>query len=152
MRYSKSALSLAERFEGCELKAYQDQGGVWTIGYGHTAGVCEGMTETLQKAEDDLARDIEQASVYVNLYVKVELTQDEFDALTDFVFNLGCENFKSSTLLQLLNEGKISQAAQQFDRWDRCGGTVVAGLLRRRSAEEELFQSSEKIVTEKSIV
>ncbi len=139
MKYSKSALSLVEKFEGCELKAYQDQGGIWTIGYGHTANVYPGMTITLQEAEMYAQQDLEIAEIYVNTFVKVELTQNEFDALVDFVFNLGGENFKTSTMLNLLNNGEYNLAADQFARWDRCRGQIVAGLLRRRTAEEECF-------------
>lgn len=143
MKYSKSLMTLLEKFEGCELKAYQDQGGVWTIGYGHTLNVHEGQTITLQDAEIYAQSDCNLAEAYVNELVKVPLSQYEFDALVDFVFNLGCKNFKYSTLLELLNKGEYNLAAEQFDRWDRCGGKIVAGLLRRRTAEQELFEGKE---------
>ena len=83
-----------------------------------------------------------QGAVYaVNHYVAITLNQEEFDALVDLVFNIGATNFASSTLLRDLNAGDIAGAADQFERWDQCDGTVLAGLLRRRIAEKQEFQS-----------
>lgn len=139
--YGKEGLTLTEQFEGCRLSAYQDQVGVWTIGYGHTGPeVCAGMTITAEQAEALLAQDVKSAADCVNRVVSVALTQEEFDALVDFVFNLGSGSFAQSTLLQLLNAGSFAAAAAQFDRWDQAGGAVVAGLLRRRQAETALFE------------
>lgn len=142
MKYSQNALSLVEKFEGCELQAYQDEGGVWTIGYGHTQNVYPGMKITLEEAEEYAKDDLEVAQIFVNRLVTVPLSQGEFDALTDFVFNLGPVAFQKSTMLQLLNCGEYHLAAAQFNRWDRCGGKVVAGLLNRRKMETALFNSS----------
>jgi lysozyme len=142
LTYSGNGLSLTEQFEGCELTAYQDQVGVWTIGYGHTGpDVASGLTITQQQAQDLLAQDVGSAATCVNNSVTLQLSQDEFDALVDFVFNLGVGAFKSSTLLIDLNSGNITTAATQFDLWDHAGGAVVAGLLRRRQAETALFES-----------
>lgn len=143
MKYSKTALQLVEHFEGCELQAYQDSGGVWTIGYGHTQNVHQGMKITLQEAELYAQRDLEIAEIYVNALVIVPLTQEEFDALVDFVFNLGPESFKKSTMLDLLNHGEYQLAAKQFALWDHCGGKILAGLLQRRKAEAEIFAEKE---------
>jgi lysozyme len=142
--YSASGLSLTEQFEGCRLTAYQDQVGVWTIGYGHTGlDVKPGLTITRDQAQILLTRDIECAATCVNTAVTVALTQQEFDALVDFVFNLGAGAFKGSTMLRCLNAGDFSGAADQFERWARAGGVVVAGLLRRRQAEEALFNAGD---------
>ena len=97
------------------------------------------MTCTQQQAELWLATDTHFAVAAVNVLVKVPLTQGEFDALVDFVFNLGAENFRTSTMLKLLNAGQYKAAAAEFDKWDHCGGVVLAGLLRRREAEEAEF-------------
>lgn len=140
MDYSKAGLQLTERFEGCRLTAYQDQVGIWTIGYGHTHGVTPGQTITQDEAEAYLAADIAWAVAFVNRSVKIQLTQGEFDALVDFTFNLGSGNFQASTLLRLVNQGQFAAAAGQFERWDRAGGVEVAGLLRRRQAEETEFK------------
>jgi len=131
--------TLTEQFEGCSLTAYQDSGGVWTLGYGHTAGVAQGMTCTQAQAEAWLTQDIQWAVAVVNNLVTVQLTQGEFDALVDFVFNVGSGNFASSTMLRMLDAGNFAGAADQFARWDLAGGQVVAGLLRRRIAEEGEF-------------
>lgn len=140
--YSGKGLALTEQWEGCRLTAYQDQVGVWTIGYGHTgADVTPGLAITQQQAEALLAKDVLTAARCVNTMVKLQLTQCEFDALVDFVFNLGTGAFSRSTLLADLNSGNLAGAAAQFESWDRAGGVVVAGLLRRRQAEAGLFQS-----------
>jgi len=138
--YGGKGLALTEQFEGCRLTSYQDQVGRWTIGYGHTGPeVCAGMTITLEQAQNLLAKDVSSAAAFVNRVVEVQLTQGEFDALVDFVFNLGVGTFERSTLLRVLNAGEFAAAAAQFALWDRAGGAVVAGLLRRRQAETALF-------------
>ena len=149
MQYSKMGLSLTEAFEGVRLVAYQDSGGVWTIGYGHTQGVYPGMTCLPQQAFAWLQSDTLAAQSAVNQLVNVALTQTEFDALTDFVFNLGTTAFARSTLLRLLNSGDYAAAANEFERWDLCNGQVVAGLLRRRQAEEAEFNVSIHAPTER---
>lgn len=142
LTYSGNGLNLTEQFEGCELTAYQDQVGVWTIGYGHTGpDVVSGLTITQPQAQDFLAQDVSSAAACVNNSVTLQVSQDEFDALVDFVFNLGVGAFKSSTLLIDLNSGNTTAAATQFDLWDHAGGAVVAGLLRRRQAETALFET-----------
>src|SRR5579859_6602751 len=126
MKYSKKGLQLTEQFEGCKLVAYQDQVGVWTIGYGHTSGVHQGMTCTQQQAEQWLSDDTAAAEQDVNTHVAVPLTQGEFDALVDFAFNLGRGALNNSTLLKYLNQGEYSAAANEFEKWDRAGGKEVA--------------------------
>ena len=142
MQYSKQGVALTERFEGVRLTAYQDQVGVWTIGYGHTRGVRPGDTCTLEQAQAWLLEDIAICEQDVNTHVKVPLTQGEFDALVDFAFNLGCASLNGSTLLRLLNAGDYHGAAAEFERWDHAGGKAVAGLLRRRQAEEAEFKGA----------
>lgn len=141
MKYSLGGISLTENFEGLRLVAYQDQVGRWSLGYGHTLGVKPGDCCTVEQAEAMLHADIAWAETFVNRIVKVTLMQGEFDALVDFTFNLGSGNFQSSTLLKLVNAGDMEDAAKQFEQWDHAGGKVVAGLLRRRQAEEKEFQS-----------
>ena len=142
MIYSKTGLALTESFESCRLEAYLDQHNIPTIGYGHTGfNVHLGQTCTQIQAEAWLACDIQEASNAVNRLVTVELTQGEFDALVDFTFNLGASRLQESTLLVEINKGDFAAAADQFERWDICDGKVVAGLLRRRIADKELFQS-----------
>lgn len=142
MTYSKNGLALTEGFEGCRLQAYQDSKGVWTIGYGHTRGVTPTLTCSQADAERWLASDIAWAASEVNRAVKVPMSQAEFDALVDFVFNCGSGNFDHSTLLYLLNHGDHVKAAAEFEKWDKCGGVPLPGLLRRRKAEAALFLSA----------
>lgn len=141
MIYSKAGLTLTEGFEGCRFLAYRDQVGRLTIGFGHTSGVKEGDRCTPEEAEAMLVADEAWATAFVNHIVKVNLTQGEFDALVDFTFNLGSGNFQSSTLLKLVDQGQFELAAKEFEKWDLAGGKVVAGLLRRRLAEEAEFKS-----------
>lgn len=141
MTYSESGMLLTRSFEGCLLGAYQDQKGVWTIGWGHTKDVKEGDTCSWNQAQLWLWEDLLESVDAVNNLVNVPLTQGQFDALVDFVYNLGVGNFESSTLLRDLNAGDMDAAANEFDKWDHVSGQVVAGLLRRREAETKEFQA-----------
>jgi lysozyme len=130
---------LLKFFEGCELVAYQDSVGVWTIGYGHTKGVKPGMTITQEEAEQMLKSELAEYEGYVTKYVTVPLTQNQFDALVVWVYNLGPTNFRKSTLLKKLNSGDYTAAGQEITRWNKAGGKVLNGLVKRRKAEAELF-------------
>jgi len=136
---------LVSTFEGCELEAYDDNAGVWTIGYGHTQGVSQGMTITQAKANDFFREDLEKFESYVLDGVSVKLTDDQFSALVCFCFNVGPdkkEGFGGSTLLKLLNDGDYQGAANQFVRWNKVRGNPWLGLTRRRLAERALFLGS----------
>jgi len=144
LTYGGSDLALTEQFEGCQLTAYQDVAGVWTIGYGHTGpDVTPGLAITQAQAAQLLQQDVASAAACVNQAVTVALNQDEFDALVDFVFNVGRGAFQGSTMLKDLNSADFADAATEFDKWDHAGGKVVAGLLRRREAEEALFDEGD---------
>lgn len=140
-RYSEEGYALTKGFEGLRLKAYQDQGGVWTIGYGHTRGVKPGDTCTQEQADAWLHEDVTGAVACVQRLVKVPLAQEQFDALVDFAFNLGCGSLAGSTLLRCVNAGQFEQAALEFLRWNRVGKVEIEGLARRRKAEAERFRS-----------
>lgn len=128
--------------EGLKLTAYLDGGGVWTIGYGHTGSdVREGLTIPLSEAERLLTRDLKVAEGYINEAVQVKLTQNQFDALVSFVYNVGGGAFKTSTMLKMLNAGDYEGAAKQFPRWNKDNGKVVQGLINRRQKEQALFLS-----------
>ena len=144
MQYSKAGEDLTKQFESCRLVAYADSKGVPTIGWGHTEGVHLGMHCTQDQADKWLLQDIQVAVFAVNRLVTVDLTQEEFDALVDFTFNVGQGNFSSSTLLKDLISGNFSAASNEFERWDKCGGKVLAGLLRRRVAEKAEFLGETK--------
>jgi GH24 family phage-related lysozyme (muramidase) len=134
---------LIQSFEGLRLRAYQDSVGVWTIGYGTTAGVRPGMVITEEQALEFLRRDVDQFEAAVADLVTVLLTADQFSALVSFVYNLGAGSLRQSTLLKLLNQGNVHGAAEEFLRWNKAGGQVLAGLTRRRNAERALFLSQD---------
>ncbi|OVE49469.1 lysozyme [Chromobacterium violaceum] len=144
MKTNAAGISLIKQFEGLRLAAYQDMVGVWTIGYGHTGpDVKAGLIITQQQADQLLAADLEKFETGVGQLVAVPLNANQFAALVSFSYNLGLGNLRSSTLLRLLNQGDYAGAAAQFPRWNRAGGQVVAGLTRRRLAEQALFNSPE---------
>lgn len=136
-------LALIKKFEGCELEAYQCSAGVWTIGYGHTKDVVEGMTISKEEAEQMLVDELHEYENYINEYVNVALSQNQFDALVSWVYNLGPANLKASTMLKVLNSGKYEDVPAQIKRWNKAGGKVLEGLIRRREAEACLFQGKE---------
>jgi lysozyme len=113
---------------------------VWTIGYGSTAGVKEGMVITQEEAEKKFTTDVDWAVHAINNRVTVPITQYQFDALVSLVFNIGGTAFSRSTLCALLNSGKISEVPEQFLRWNKAGGKESPGLTRRREAEKKLFE------------
>lgn len=142
MNTSEDGLELIRRFEGLRLRAYQDSVGVWTIGYGHTAHVAKGMECSEQQALDWLREDVRTAERCVSSCVTAELTQGEFDALVSWTYNLGCGNLRNSTLLRKLNACDYDGAAAEFERWTKAGGVELAGLVARREAERERFESA----------
>ena len=143
MNISQEGLDLIKKFEGCELTAYQDSVDVWTIGYGHTKGVEEGQEITQDEAEEMLASELDEYEGYINDMVECDLEQCQFDALVAWVYNLGPTNLKSSTMLKRLNSNDLDDVPNQIKRWDKAGGKVLAGLVRRREAESLLFEGKE---------
>tara|TARA_R100001440_G_scaffold10455_2_gene19054 strand:- start:6699 stop:7157 length:459 start_codon:yes stop_codon:yes gene_type:complete len=145
MKISQEGLSLIKKFEGCELEAYRCAANVLTIGYGSTKGVKEGDTITQEEADELLLNEMEEYEGYINDLVEVNLKQNEFDALVSWVFNLGPANLKSSTLLKVLNSTHKdwNDIPTQIKRWNKAGGKVLQGLVRRREAEALLFDGKE---------
>lgn len=135
MTYSDTGLNLTERAEALRLTAYADQGGVWTIGYGHTGGVFQNMVITRDQAAAFLEKDIQVSVRCVNGCVNVPLTQNQFDSLVDFTFNVGTTAFVRSGLLRAVNQGNMAQAEAEFRKWVFVKGTVNRGLYNRRTAE-----------------
>lgn len=138
MEYSSECVALTKQFEGLRLQAYKDIAGFWTIGYGHKL-TASCLYITAAEAEAILKQDLDTACKAVCRYVTTALTQGQTDALTDFVFNLGAESLRTSTLLKLVNARDFAGAAEQLLKWDHAGGVEVAGLERRRQAEHALF-------------
>ena len=136
-----AGLELIKRFEGFRGEAYLCPGDVWTIGYGHTEGVREGDTCTTAEAEQWLRADLRVAERAVAESVRVPLTDNQFAVLVSFAFNCGAGNLRRSTLLQELNKGHYFAVATELPKWNMAGGQVQAGLVRRRAAEVELWNT-----------
>lgn len=139
MNTSQTGIDFIKSFEGCRLDAYKCPAGVWTIGYGTTAKVKQGMQITLKEAEDLLRKDLKKFEDAINKCVKAPLTQGQFDALVSFTYNCGIGALQTSTLLKKLNNKDYIGAANEFLRWDKANGKVLAGLSRRRESEREMF-------------
>lgn len=145
MQINDDGIRFIKEREGCELRAYQDSAGVWTIGYGHTQGVRKGQKITANQAVVFLLDDLKDAETTVNQLVKVPMNQNQFNALVSFVFNEGRLRLKGSTLLKLLNKKQYISAASEFEKWNKehRNGKLVAnkGLSIRRDLERSLFLS-----------
>ncbi|MGX7030724.1 lysozyme [Vagococcus zengguangii] len=141
MEISAKGINLIKKWEGVRLEAYEDIIGVWTIGYGHTKDVKKGMTITQQQAEDFLKKDIKHHVAYMEQVIKVPLTQDQFDALASFHFNLGAEILKDSDLLIYINQQEWKKAAKEMERYVYAGKEKSQGLVNRRHDEVQLFLS-----------
>lgn len=144
MNITQNCIDIIKDTEGLETEAYQDTGGIWTIGYGSTRPdgepVVEGQTCTVEQAEKWLMDEINENCIpTIMQHVTVPLTQNQIDALADFIYNLGEPQFMGSTLLKKLNTGDYEGAAAQFKRWDKDDGVVQPGLVKRRKREVELF-------------
>lgn len=139
MKISKEGINLIKKYEGCHLTAYRCPSGVRTIGYGHTADVFLGQTITQADADRLLAKDLEKYEGYVNKYDETyHFTQNQFDALVSFTFNCGAGNLK-----KLLDDGHrtIYEISDALPNYNKGGGKVLNGLVKRRAEEKELFDS-----------
>lgn len=145
MRLSAAGLELLKKSEGFRSRTYLDAAGHPTIGYGHRLVHPEYFPGGISEAQGAamLLNDVWAAEQAVERLVKVALTQGQFDALVDFVFNLGEGQLAASTLLKDLNDGMYHAAAGQLLRWDHAGAEEVAGLKARRAAEFKLWGSSD---------
>lgn len=138
MKTSQEGIRLIEEFEGLRLTAYQDSVGVWTIGYGHTKNVKKGMAITKEQAEHYLIQDVAKAEKNVNSFGSIYCwTQNQFDALVSFAFNIGSIN-----QLTAYGARTIPQISAKILEYNKAGGKVLEGLNRRRKAEKLLFDRS----------
>ena len=141
MNISEKGKILIKSFESLQLKAYKCSANVWTIGYGHTNNVKSSDIITKKQADCFLMQDLYEVERTINRLVKVKINQNQFDALCSLVFNIGVLAFNKSTLLAKLNTGDYVGAAEQFRRWNKVNNVVMVGLVRRRQAEEDLFNA-----------
>ena len=143
MKLGPQGTALIQSYEKCVLSAYMPTPhDVPTIGYGHTRGVAMGDTCTQEQADAWFLEDVAWAEDCVRRAVTSILSQTEFDALVSLCFNIGCKAFSGSTLVKDLNALDFDSASEQFLVWDKQHGQVLAGLLNRRKAEQELFNST----------
>lgn len=147
MNPSQNCINLCKQFEGLSLSPYLDIKGIPTIGYGSTYYE-NGTKVTIQDPNITEEQAINLLTIKLNTFarqilnvIKVPINQNQLDALTDFVYNLGFGSFKNSTLLKCINNSQFDLASEEFPKWDHDNGIVVAGLLRRRLSEQTLFNS-----------
>ncbi len=155
MRMSDRGRELLTQWEGKSAKVYKDSAGLPTIGVGHLLtkdesasgkililGISTKYGEGLTASQIDqlLVQDLAGAEGAVNSGVEAALTQNQFDALVSFVFNVGRTAFYNSTLRKVLNAGKYKEVPNQLRRWNRAGGVVIVGLSNRRENEIKLFE------------
>ena len=139
MKASQTLIDALKKFESCMLTAYQDAKGVWTIGYGHTAGVKKGDKVTRYQAEQFLKEDLQKFEAVANKCKNIT-TQGRFDAILDFIYNCGPTNFNNSTLKKYIEGGrKTWEIQEQFMRWVNSGGKKLGGLVTRRIWEANRF-------------
>lgn len=139
---SDYAFSRLKEFEGLRLTAYKCAGGKWTIGYGHTKGVREGQRIDERTASRLLEEDVEYFESFLAKEPYAEdITQGQWDALVDFLFNLGVGNFLSSTLRKrIIEDVDHDDIPNQFRRWNKAGGKVLMGLVKRREWEAQMYE------------
>lgn len=144
MKTGKQGKDIIKMYEGFRAFAYLCPAGVMTIGFGTTRingnPVLANQKVTVAEANMLLEADLKKFEDSVNNLVKVDLTQNQFDSLVSFVYNVGPENFKKSTLLKKINAEEYAEAAEEFLKWNKAGGKVLPGLTRRRAAEKALFE------------
>lgn len=143
MKVSDNGVNFVKRWEGLYLKAYQDIVGVWTIGYGHTKGVKPSdRLANEQEAHEILKEDLQSHMWKADSQITVELTQNQYDAIVSFCFNLGANILTGSSLLSYINNEQWQQASNEMLDYCHAGGKFVQGLYNRRKAEAELFMTN----------
>lgn len=135
----EKAKRIIKEFEGLKLNAYLCPAGVWTIGFGHTKGIKQGMKIDQATADRLLDIDIVDVARSIRKLVKVDLNDNQAQALVSFIFNVGAGAFEKSTLLRKLNQKDYAGASDEFGKWVYAKGKKLPGLIRRRKAERELF-------------
>ena len=138
-------INLVAQFEGFEEHAYQDIGGVWTVGYGFTGpNITEHTSMTLTEARTELSTRLSTLWTQIQTHTHIPLTQNEMIALTDFAYNLGISALFNSHLWSLLQLNEKQAASDQFPLWCHVNGQKVQGLLNRREQEQKIFLMNEE--------
>lgn len=147
MQMTEEGLALIRHFEGFRGAAYRCPGGVWTIGYGHTAmagppGVAQGMLMTEPSAEALLKADAGRFAEQVKASLTRDLSDQQFAALVSFAYNVGITAFRGSSVLKAVNAGDFDSVPRRLQMWVKGGGRVLPGLVKRRAAEADLFMTA----------
>ena len=141
-KINQAGLELIKMYEGFSPVAYRCPAGRWTIGYGHTATAQPGQSLTEWQAHALLRADLQMAERCVAQAVRVPLNDNQFAALVSLVFNIGPGAFSRSALLKKLNEGEVAAVPGEFMRWTKVGALELPGLVRRRTAETNLWRQT----------
>lgn len=138
-----AGLALIKSFESCTLTSYQDETGLWTIGWGRARGIGPNQSCTQEQADQALLQDVDSTCHGLDWFIPpTRLNDNQFSALVSFTYNVGLGNFEKSTLLKLILAEQLSDAADELLVWKFAGGKESPGLLRRRIAERALFLTS----------
>ena len=143
MKIDKYGEKLIKQFESCKLTAYKADNAekYYTIGWGHYGADVKKDMKISKEAADKLFRnDIKYFETSVNSCLKVKVTQSMFNALVSFTYNVGFSAFKTSTLLKYVNKKQFTKASNEFKKWNKCGGKVLKGLVKRRLLEKTEFE------------
>lgn len=142
MTLNQAGIDLIKDYEKCKLDAYPDLNGIPTIGWGTTGPEIHlGMAWTQEQCDKVLKADLDSLQYRLNRLFTRLITDNQFAACCCLAYNIGVGNFKSSSLLKLLNMNQVEMAADEFLKWDHSRGKVVPGLLNRRLDEQKLFNS-----------
>lgn len=145
MKLNEEGINLIKSFESCRLRAYPDPatgGDPWTIGYGCTGpDITEGVEWTQEEAEEGLMIRLSRLTKSLSQVITTSLNDNQFSAIVSLVYNIGLGNFAKSTLLKKLIDNDLIQVSNEFLKWDKAKGKEMNGLLRRREAEQKLFNS-----------
>jgi lysozyme len=137
---SRAGRNMIEAFEGRRHKAYRCSANVLTVGIGHTGpDVTPETVWSDAEIDERFSADLRKVEIAINKLVTAPITQPSFDACVSLAYNIGLHNFKTSTLLRLMNQGRHRDAAAEFPRWSFANGQQMPGLIRRRRAETEMF-------------
>jgi len=142
MQCNENGIQLIRSFEGCKLKAYQDEGGVWTVGFGQTGPfVKEGLEITQDQADAWLYQSVQNTADKLSRMIKWPLSGNQFSSLVSLAYNIGTGAFGESTALKNVNKGLLAAVPSGIVMWNKINGKVSEGLMRRRNAECRLFNT-----------
>jgi lysozyme len=150
---NQAGIELIKRWEGCELKAYKDVAGVWTVGYGLTSGagfIEVGPDTVLTQEEADwyLEQVVDKFAADIKPFITAEINENQFAAFVSLAYNVGVGGFKKSSALRHFNAGNLDKVPAAMRMWNKAGGKTVKGLINRREAEIQLFLTPVTAVTQ----